>query len=223
MTKKIYLIRGLKAESYYTFKDRMLLLTNKLTQQNTCKQVKVVLTENPPPAISIIPFKKKKVAVISITYEKIFQDKEIKQSEGYTGTFEVTEALPVAYTKTWKDGEPTHGVCLLTLFNQKNNIDYSTFIDRWHNSHTPLSLKLHPLWHYNRNVVDQRDLDNTENWDGIVEEHFRTRAELLNPFKFFGNPLQIIPNMIEVYRDTNSFLDYNTIEPYMAKEYFIKS
>jgi len=221
MKKKIYLIRGLKAESYKTFKDRILWLTNKLVQQKTSKQVKVVITENPPPVISIIPFKKKKVAVISIIYENSFNDQVIMESEGFTGVFEVTEALPVAYTKTWKDGELTPGACLLTLFNQKKNIDYSTFIDRWHNSHTPLSLKIHPLWHYNRNVVDKRDQDNIENWDGIVEEHFKTRAELLNPFKFFGNPLHIIPNMIEVYRDTNSFLDYKTIEPYLVSEYHI--
>jgi hypothetical protein len=60
-------------------------------------------------------------------------------------------------------------------------------------------------------------------WDGIVEEHFRTKADLLNPFKFFGNPLTIVPNMLEVYRDTRSFLDYGTIETYLATEYHIVS
>jgi hypothetical protein len=223
MKKTIYLIRGSKTESYAAFKQRMIVLANNLVKQHDLKELKVVLTESPPPAISIIPFKKKKVAVISLSYEKSIQDTEIRQAEGYTGTFVVTEALPVAYAKTWKDGEATPGICLLTLFNQKKDIDYGTFIDRWHNSHTPLSLKLHPLWHYNRNVVDKRASDNLENWDGIVEEHFKTRAELLNPFKFFGNPIHIIPNMIAVYRDTNSFLDYITIEPYLATEYYLKS
>jgi len=223
MKKTIYLIRGSKTESYTTFKQRILVLANNLVQQYDHKELKVVLTENPPSAISIIPFKKKKVAVISVKHEDAIQLKGIKQVEGFTGAFEVTEALPVAYAKTWKDGEATPGICLLTLFNQKAGIDYGTFIDRWHNSHTPLSLKLHPLWHYNRNVVEVRDSVNTENWDGIVEEHFKTRAELLNPFKFFGKPLHIIPNMIEVYRDTNSFLDYKNIEPYLAKEYHLKS
>jgi hypothetical protein len=223
MKKTICLLRGSEAESYEAFRNRILALTRELAFQKACKEIKVVLTDSPPPVISIIPFKKKKVAVISVTCEQNFQDNIINKIDGFAGIFEVTEALPVAYTKTWKDGVPTPGVCLLTLFNQKKNIDYSTFIDRWHNSHTPLSLKLHPLWHYNRNVVDKKGSDNLENWDGIVEEHFKTRAELLNPFKFFGNPLQIIPNMINVYRDTNSFLDYKTIEPYLTAEYYIKS
>jgi hypothetical protein len=96
-------------------------------------------------------------------------------------------------------------------------------LDRWHNSHTPLSLKIHPLWHYNRNVVEEKLSKHSAKWDGVVEEHMRTRSELLNPFKFFGNPLVILQRMIHVYKDTKSFLDYNTIEPYLAKEYFLKS
>lgn len=223
MKKTIYLIRGSKTESHTIFKQRIMVLANSLAEHNDLKELKVALTENQPPAISIIPFKKKKAAVISAKYEDTIQIKGIKQAEGYTNTYEVTEALPVAYKKTWNDGEATPGICLLTLFKQKKTIDYDTFIDRWYNNHTPFSLKLLPLWHYNRNVVKIRDGEKTENWDGIVEEHFKTRAELLNPFKFFGNPLHIIPNMIEMYRDTNSFLDYKTIEPYMATEYYLKS
>ena len=223
MKKTICLMRGTKVESYDAFKNRMLSLTEKLSNKQHCKEIKVVLTAGPPPAISIIPFKKTKVAVISLTCEQNFQDEGLKETDGFAGVFEVTEALPVRYTKTWEDGEATPGVCLLTLFNRKKNIDYSTFIDRWHNSHTPLSLKLHPLWHYNRNVVDKKGEENVENWDGIVEEHFKSKADLFNPFKFFGKPLSMIPNMIEVYRDTNSFLDYKTIEPYLTTEYYIKS
>lgn len=60
-------------------------------------------------------------------------------------------------------------------------------------------------------------------WDGIVEEHFRTSSDLLNPLKFFGNPLIMVYNMLRVYFDTKSFLDYKTIETYLATEIWIKS
>lgn len=223
MKKTIFLIRGLKTESYFNFKQAVFSLANELTGKYNFKELKLVLTENAPPIISIIPFKKKKIAVISICSEENGPLSDIQNAKGFVGSFEVNEALPVAYTKNWEDGMPTPGICLLTLFKQKKGIAYDTFIDRWHNSHTPISLKLHPLWNYNRNVVDKRGKENIENWDGIVEEHFRTRSELMNPFKFFGKPLKVIPNMIEVYRDTNSFLDYKTIEPYLAMEYHIKS
>ena len=77
--------------------------------------------------------------------------------------------------------------------------------------------------HYDRNVVDRRGLRNIESWDSILEEHCKTKAELLNPTKFFGGVLKIIPNIISVYLDTKSFLDYGTIETYLTAEYHIKS
>jgi len=223
MKKTIYLVRGTKSESYTDFKNRILLLAHELLKNHFPEKLKVVLTENKPPMISVIPFKKMKIASISVVQDSIGPMSGIDKIFGFVGSFEVTEALPVTYAKNWKDGIATPGICLLTLFRQKQSIDYKTFIDRWHNSHTPLSLKLHPLWNYNRNVVDNRGKDNTEYWDGIVEEHCKTQAELLNPFQFFGKPHRIIPNMIKVYRDTKSFLDYGSIEPYLAMEYHIKS
>lgn len=219
----MYLIRGAQQESYSGFKHRILSLADDIVLRQHPEKLKVVLTENKPPAISIIPFKKKKLASISVVCHGETIIDEIDAIEGFAGSFDVTEALPVAYVKNWEDGNASPGICLLTLFNKKKSIDYKTFIDRWHNSHTPLSLKLHPLWNYNRNVVDGMGKNNTESWDGIVEEHCKTTAELLNPFKFFGTPYHIIPNMIAVYRDTKSFLDYGSIEPYLAMEYHIKS
>lgn len=223
MKKIMYLIRGTKQESYSGFKVRILSLAYDIVLHQHPEKLKVVLTENKPPAISIIPFKKKKLASISVVFQGEIDTVEIDTVEGFAGSFEVTEALPVAYVKNWEDGKASPGICLLTLFNKKKSIDYKTFIDRWHNSHTPLSLKLHPLWNYNRNVVDEMGENNSESWGGIVEEHCKTKAELLNPFKFFGTPYHIIPNMIAVYRDTKSFLDYGSIEPYLAMEYHIKS
>ena len=145
------------------------------------------------------------------------------EMEGFAGGYEVTEALPVSYHKSWKDGDVTPGVCLLTLFRKKKGLAYEKFIDRWHNGHTPLSLQIHPLWHYNRNVVDNTLSDNADTFDGIVEEHCRTSADLLNPFKFFGHPLIIVPRMLKVYSDVRSFIDYSSIESYLVSEYFLKS
>jgi hypothetical protein len=223
MIKTIYIIRGNKAESYTDFKDNTLKLVTSLAKKHPTILAKVVLTETPPPTVSIIPFQKEKVASISIRSSEKEYFEDLIHAKGFAGVFEVTEALPVAYSKNWDDGIATPGICLLTLFNQKKSIDYNTFIERWHYSHTPLSLKIHPLTHYDRNVVDERGPNNTENWDGIVEEHCNSKAELLNPVKFFGGVFKMIPNMISVYTDTKSFLDYGTIETYLATEYHIKS
>lgn len=223
MRKQIYLVRGEKEETYDSFKGRIHTVVKSLIQDENISNLSYTITEEAPPKISIIPFKKEKIA--SITLKK--NDEKVVESivnlKGYEGAYSVQEALPVAYEKTWADGEKTPGVCLLTLFKQKKNIEHETFLDRWHNSHTPLSLKIHPLWHYNRNVVEEKLSEDSNSWDGIVEEHTRSRSELMNPFKFFGNPLVIIQRMLHVYSDTKSFLDYKTIEPYLVAEYHIKS
>lgn len=223
MIKTIYILRGSKHESYSDFKRRVFSSISTIESKHAVESIKIVLTENAPPVLSIIPFKKEKIAVISIKSEIEPEIAEIKREKGFVGKYRVTEELPVTYSKSWEDGEATPGICLLTLFRKKKNIDYTLFLDRWHNGHTPLSLKLHPLWNYNRNVVDTNDTSNVENWDGIVEEHFKERSDLLNPFTFFGEARVIIKNMIAVYKDTKSFIDYPTMQPYLAMEYHIKS
>lgn len=223
MQKFIYLIRGSKDESYADFSQRIKTNAASVMQSKNVGQLKIVLTEQKPPLISIIPFKKQKIASISVVKNGELSLSAIENMTGFQGAFHVEEALPVEYERTWPDGQASPGICLLTLFRKKKNIDYPTFIDRWHNGHTPLSLELHPLWNYNRNVVKSESDGSKELWDGIVEEHCQTREDLLNPFKFFGKPSKIIQHMIAVYRDTKSFLDYGSIEPYLAMEYWMKS
>lgn len=219
MRKQMYIIRGEEKENYQDFKARIMKLAGDIAEQAHPEALKVVLTIEAPPLISIIPFKKKKIAVLSIYEENEAPIEMLTQAEGFSGAFNVEEALPVAYEKTWPNGDPTPGVCLLTLFHKKPGIGYDIFINRWHNSHTPLSLKIHPLYNYNRNVVKGKVTDHPAWYDGIVEEQTRTRSELLNPFKFFGKPHKITQNMLAVYTDTKSFLDYGRIETYLAAEY----
>lgn len=223
MIKEIYLIKGVPEESYDDFSKRLIFLAKSVSEEELIIETKLTFTKEPPPKVSIIPFKKNKIAAISLIHKGGKLSERLTKEKGFSGAYVVEESIPVSYEKNWEDMEPTPGVCLLTLFKQKKGIDYNVFIDRWHNSHTPLSLKIHPLWHYNRNVVLKKLTPDSENWDGIVDEHMRTRSELLNPFKFFGNPLVIIPRMINVYTDTKSFLDYKTIEPYLTCEICIKS
>jgi hypothetical protein len=221
MRKEIYLVRGNEKEEYRAFTHRILQLAKETAKQIKPDALKVTLTQFPPPKISIVPFKKSKVAVFSVYKTEPEPVGMLKISPGFSGAFKVEEALPVSYDKTWPNGEPTPGTCLLTFFHRKPGIDYDLFLDRWHNGHTPLSLKIHPLWNYNRNVVLQKLCDSPHWYDGIVEEQTRTQSELLNPFKFFGNGLEIVGNMVAVYKDVNSFLDYKRIETYLAAEYHI--
>lgn len=223
MHKHIYLLRENREESFDIFYNRIINLSKSLSNDQNINKIKLTITSSPPPGISVIPFKKKKIAAISVykTEDKLIE--KLLKEPGFSGLYSVEEAIPVSYNKTWPDHEATPGVCLLTLFKQRKDIDRATFLNRWHNSHTPLSIKIHPLWNYNRNVVNKRLSDNSEIWDGIVEEHFRHRSDLLNIIKFFGHPFIMPYRMWQVYSDTKSFLDYKTIEPYLTTEVHIKS
>ncbi len=214
------LIRSDDTESYADFKSRIFSALNSLESEPA--ELKVTLTEEKPPALSVIPFGKSKIAAIRFGWNDPPPPNPLANMEGRSGSFIVHEALPVAYEMNWETGTRTPGVCLLTLFRKREDISYETFLERWHYGHTPLSLKIHPLWHYSRNVVNDKWGDEDAWYDGIVEEHCRSRSELLNPAKFFKNPIMMLPNMIRVYFDVRSFLDYPAVEPYYTAEYILK-
>jgi len=220
MAKSIIIIRGEKSESYKEFHERIIPFIHDLQKSGPVKLHYTITQENPPNR-SVIPFRNDKICLISVTAERDDFPEIIDEMKGYSGTFKVTEALPIAYVKDWPDGEATPGVCLLTLFRQKKNIDRNTFIDRWHNGHTPLTLKIHPIYHYNRNEVVETFGDPLQVYDGIVEEHCMTRKELMNPFKFFAKSGFAPINMIKTYFDVNSFIDYKSIETYLVTEYVV--
>jgi hypothetical protein len=223
MNKEIYLLRGTDHESYQAFYNRVADMTSALAKEVNPEALKFTITEKAPPALTIIPFKRSKIAAISVYKSNPKPVEALRTAEGFYGAYRVTEAMPVAYQKSWKDGDPTPGACLLTLFSKNKSIDYKTFIHRWHNGHTPLSLRIHPLWNYVRNVVTESLFENYGWFDGIVEEQVREAPDLLNPFRFFGNPLIIVPRMLMVYSDTKSFIDYPGMETYLAAEYHVKS
>ncbi len=223
MHKEIYILKSQLSEDYKRFKNRMFNLCNAVTEKYEPESLKTCLTVKSPPRISVIPFKREKIAVISLTRKTNSSIDLITLADGYVGAYVVEEALPVAYKKDWEDGSPTPGVCLLTLFHKKQGLDQETFINRWHHSHTPLSLRLHPLWNYNRNVVSSAISVGSSWYDGIVEEQFLKPSDLLNPLVFFGPPLKVLLHMYEVLKDTRSFIDMRKIETYLTTEIHFKS
>jgi hypothetical protein len=222
MQKAIYIIRGRKEETYHDFHTRINNVVEKVKAMNPSK-LHYTITLEKPPGGSVIPFQKDKIALISVhgVEEKIFE--LISKTDGFSGSFKVSEALPIAYKKDWRDGEATPGVCLLTLFRQRKGITYDEFLDRWYNGHTPLTLKIHPVYHYSRNQVIESLGKPQQHYDGIVEEHCRTRKELVNPFKFFAKSGFAPVNMVKTYFDVKGFIDYKSIETYLVAEFIIKN
>jgi hypothetical protein len=109
------------------------------------------------------------------------------------------------------------------MLHKKPGISSEEYIRRWHGGHTPLSLEVHPLWYYQRNVVRKPITEGAEPSDGIVLEACPTRGDLLNPARFFGGALKMVPNMLRVAKDIQGFLDMKKTETFFATEYHLRS
>ena len=136
----------------------------------------------------------------------------------------VTESVPRDYDRrTWPDGARTPGVKLVTLFEQPARLTYEQFIERWHGSHTPLSLEIHPMWCYVRNVVARRLTADGPDWKGIVDEQFRTPEDLTDPSRFYGVSGDWKQNIQRVLADCREFLDLERIQTVVMSEYIVRS
>jgi hypothetical protein len=192
--------------------------------------LKLTFTAALPPRLAVIPFRRGALALISAVPRPDDDDpEEWARSIGEllgparVDGYRVVESTPRAYARGWPDGTRTPGAGLLTLFNRRRGQPDAQFFRAWHGVHTPLSLRLHPLWNYVRNVVAEPATAGTPRLDAIVEEHFRTREDLLNPVRFFGGPLAMVPNMARVALDIRNFIDLPSMETWLVDELHVRS
>ena len=222
MKNLLILIRGVENENRAAFTGRMLGNTADLFSAYEPECLKCAVTEEPPPRLSVIPFRKDLVCLVTFSGKKEPPAEILSGIPGFFGAYEADMTLPLAYEISWCEGEGTPGCGLLTLFRKRPDLDYDAFISRWHDGHTPLSLRIHPLWNYVRNVVTSAYVKGSTWYDGIVEEHFRCGEDLLKPVRFFGGLFPMPVNMFKVLKDVRSFIDYKSIETYFIKEYHVK-
>ena len=171
-----------------------------------------------PPAVSLVPFKKDRVVMVSVEGQEDRWTDRFGALSGFRGSWLVDEALPVDYEKTWPDGQPTPGAALLTLMHRNPRLSEDEFLSEWFGRHTPMSLKIHPLWRYERNQVLEALGENSEEFDGIVVEHFENPHHLHNPVKMFGGWFRFLPNMARVGLHIKKFIDMSRIENYLVTE-----
>lgn len=193
------------------------------------ESVTLTLTQSPPPFFSIIPFRRDLIALI--TLDGVKEALWPVPGKYFAGAYLTDAAWPIANRRDWKLGDETPGVGLLTLFKRKKGISDEDFFKRWYEGHLQLTLELLPNSGYVRNHVSSifkeagKPGDNSiiEAWDGIVEEQYNPKEELLKPSIFFGaRRYPMIPTMIRIYRDVKGFIDYSSIQSWMTQEYRIK-
>jgi len=192
-------------------------------------RIKLTHTGPKVPRLPVIPFRREPVALISLWPlgdERLDPRPWVEQlaplAQDLAG-YRVEESTPLAYNRQWADQVPTPGIGLLTFFKRRPGLNDDVFMQRWHGGHSPLSLKIHPLWNYIRNVVREPVFPGSPPWEGLVEEHFQHAEDLLNPLRFFGGPIKMLPNMARVAKDVAGFLDLKSLHSFLVQELFLRS
>ena len=227
MTKYIFLIHSPENTELRAFKSRLFeALVPRLLGLNP-EKLKIDLTEPKLPRVAVVPFKRTRLSMISVWDEWDDRAAEWQAEMSSLGWqvfgYQVAESTPVAYRKDWKDGEVSPGMVMLTIMKKNARLNHEQFMQEWFGHHTPMAMRIHPLWNYIRNVVESAVVEGAFPFDGIVEEHVRQRRDITNPVRYFGGLVHVIPNMIRVGLHARKFLDLSVIENYLLTEYHIRS
>lgn len=218
-----YIVRPAEPEPVARFRERVLELLVPELLDRAPRRLTLHLSLDPP-RLSVIPLRRRPLALVSIWQEPgATGDWFLPLSRlGRVSGYRVVESVPRDYERDWPEGAPTPGVGLLTLFSRRPGQDQEAFLRAWHGGHTPLSLEIHPIWRYERNLVESVILEGSPPHDGIVEEHFRQREDLLSPPRFFGGAARMLPNMLRVALDIRRFIHLPGLESYLVSEHRLR-
>jgi hypothetical protein len=134
----------------------------------------------------------------------------------------VTESVPRDFdARPAKMGVRSPGLVMISAFPQPPWLERDEFIARWHGSHTPLALEVHPLWRYVRNVVARALTPGAPELAGIVEEHVREERDLVDPARFYGGAEHAAANMQRILDDAKRFLELERVASVVTSQYIL--
>ena len=137
--------------------------------------------------------------------------------------YRVSESAPRVHERAWPDGERTPGHCMLTLFRKRRALSQAEFVRRWHEGHSPMALRTHPLVGYVRNVVEEPLTSGAAPWGGIVEEQLASARDLIDPRRFYGGALLALPRLLHVVQQTSTFLHLPSLENHILGERWLRA
>lgn len=187
--------------------------------------LKIGLTERDNPRLTVLPLRRENLLMVS-AWGDIDPGAFVHTLSGggrEVFGYRVAESYPRSYERTWADGERSPGDVLLTLLAKNPKLSRDDFMKEWHGRHTPKALRIHPMWSYARNVVEEAVSNGAPRFEGVVEEHYETLADIINPVRMFGGARKFLPHMVEVWRHVGHFLDLPRTENYLLAEWHIQS
>jgi hypothetical protein len=90
----------------------------------------------------------------------------------------VEEFVPVAYERTWRSGEASPGLRMVSALHRRADLSREAFEAHWRGPHALVAKSYTvPVWNYVQNVV-RVALGHDSDVDGFVGMHFRTAEDL---------------------------------------------
>ena len=177
------------------------------------------------------------VAEVSVwvgSYDKRAGYDESVESLGLRfGGYLVTESLyedygttPHATPRHWQDGERSPGVLTVSLIHRPQGLDYTTWIERWHGTQSPLSASLQPRCRYVRNEVVRPLTTGAPEIDGIVEEAWPSAGHVADPMLFFdarGDSDRLAANVDKMLKSVADCLDLDRFRINTMSEYLVST
>lgn len=160
------------------------------------------------------------VSVVGVSDEQAKEVGRLLEREGAgVDTFRVETELCLDYERDWALGERSPGVVQVSFLRRKVGLDDDAFIHAWHGVHTPLALEIHPLWRYDRNVVERALTQNAPPYEGLIELHFRDEADLREPLRMYGGDEE---NMRRISEDVVQWIDLESIVVVPMSQYVLR-
>jgi hypothetical protein len=131
---------------------------------------------------------------------------------------------PHAAPRNWPDGMRSPGVLTVSLVHRPAGLEYTTWIERWHGTQSPLSGALQPRCRYVRNVVIRPVTAGAPSIDGIVEEAWPSAAHVADPLLFFnaaGDPDRLASNINSMLTSVTACLDLGRLRNSTMSEYLM--
>jgi len=140
--------------------------------------------------------------------------------------FEDYGTTPHSGPRDWSDGQRSPGVLTVSLIHRPEGLDYTTWIERWHGTQSPLSGELQPRCRYVRNEVVRPLTAGAPEVHGIVEEAWPSARHVADPMLFFnahGDPAVLSEHITAMLDSVNACLDLARIRNVTMSEYLVKT
>ena len=132
------------------------------------------------------------------------------------GAYEVDEVVQREYERTWPAGAASPGVKIVCLVRRRPDLSHAAYSTHWRERHGPLALAHQPgFWHYVQNHVVSRLTDDTPDFDGIGELHFRS-ADAVQDGMFDSEE-----GMRLIWEDTERFMNHDGSTTFPAQEHLV--